>query len=346
MLERSKQIQTDNRLPDKSSGRLIDLLQIVLITYNRYFFLEQTLSQLADSPFRNVKITIFDNNSSDRTPEVCECYSKIFPNFSIIRHTKNIGGNANYLRAIEYLTYEYGWVLCDDDTFDFSSAEQVIQVIENREYDVIYVAAREELTLNPATSRSALDLLAAKDRLHHAFSFFPSIIFKTSLYDETSVRKGYYFIVNLYPNFPFLNKLIACNARIFIPFHAVVLRNNTNSSGFSGLFWYSAWINCTQSIQDRRLRSLVIHDATFKHGFLKSLAFWIAFDKTNDPVQFWTIMRDIAWGLPWHRRIALLLLFPLMLIPIPPKYLLALRRQVYLWMGVNDIPPTEIQIRN
>jgi len=333
-------------IPKCSSGKLTDLLEIVLITYNRHFFLEQTLSQLAESPFRDVKITIFDNHSQDQTPEVCARYHEIFPNFSVIRHEKNIGGNANYLRAVEYLTYEYGWVLCDDDAFDFSAAGHIIQTIENREADVIYVASRDELTVNPASCRTARDLIDSGDRLHHAFSFFPSIIFKTCLYDETSIRKGYYFVVDLYPNFPFLNKLVAYNATIYVPFQSIVIRNTSNSSGFSGLFWYSAWINCARSIQDRKIRAQVIHDATFRHGFFRSLAFWIAFDKTNDPVQFWTIMRDIAWGLPWCRRIALLLLFPLMVIPIPPKYLLALRRQVYSWMGVKEIPPAEIEIRN
>lgn len=330
----------------QSMSPLFGLLEIVLITYNRHTFLRQTLSQLAESPFRDIKITVFDNNSSDSTPEVCEYYYNIFPNFSVVRHKRNIGGNANYLRAIEHMTSEYGWVLCDDDTFDFSGASQVIQSIESREYDILYVASTEELTQDQHQVRTAQELIAAGSRLHHAFSFFPSIIFKTALYDESSLRKGYDYIYDLYPSFPFLNSLIDRNALIYISPDTIVIRNTVNSSGFTGLRWYAAWINCTRSIHDKRLRTKIINEATAKHGFFKTVAFWIAFEKAHDPMFFWQNMLPIIFGLSWARRLGICLLFPLMIVPIPLHVLLSLRRKIYAWMGVKEIPPAEVEIRN
>ena len=40
---------------------LEDLLELVLITYNRSEYLDNTLKQFADSPFKNCKMTIIDN---------------------------------------------------------------------------------------------------------------------------------------------------------------------------------------------------------------------------------------------------------------------------------------------
>ena len=74
---------------------LEDLLELILITYNRDSYLDKTLEQLLDSPFKNCKITILDNCSPDNTPEICKKYVGKFPNMIIKRHNINIGGNAN-----------------------------------------------------------------------------------------------------------------------------------------------------------------------------------------------------------------------------------------------------------
>jgi glycosyltransferase involved in cell wall biosynthesis len=96
-------------------------LEILLITYDRAKDLEKTLNQVLNSPFKNCKITVIDNCSPDDTPQVCAYFQKLFSNLEIIRHKKNIGSSPNYLRAVELSSSNYTWVLCDDDTFDFSN---------------------------------------------------------------------------------------------------------------------------------------------------------------------------------------------------------------------------------
>src|SRR4051812_15580028 len=97
-------------------------LEIFIFTYNRAESLKRTLLQLAAEPVRSCRITVLDNHSTDATPEVCTGARNFLPNLRHIRHSKNIGGLANYLRAIEVAEAKYTWVICDDDSFDFTKA--------------------------------------------------------------------------------------------------------------------------------------------------------------------------------------------------------------------------------
>ena len=79
-----------------------------------------------------MQITILDNASTDGTSDLIKEYFKKFPNIVHIRHNRNIGGNANIVRAFESATKEYLWILCDDDFYcwDYwNELEQAILVI-------------------------------------------------------------------------------------------------------------------------------------------------------------------------------------------------------------------------
>ena len=52
-------------------------MEIIIPTWNRAKYLDRTLSQFANSPFREYKITILNNNSTDNTQEVCEKYTSV-----------------------------------------------------------------------------------------------------------------------------------------------------------------------------------------------------------------------------------------------------------------------------
>ena len=51
-------------------------MEIILITYNRSKYLDNTLNQFLNSPFKNCKFTVLDNCSPDNTPEICAKYEK------------------------------------------------------------------------------------------------------------------------------------------------------------------------------------------------------------------------------------------------------------------------------
>ncbi len=109
---------------------LADELELTLITYNRADALARTLEQLATSPFAACRLTVLDNCSTDGTAGgVRGLRAERFPELRVVRHARNIGAEANYLRALETMERPYGWVLCDDDDLDFSDCDDVIAAI-------------------------------------------------------------------------------------------------------------------------------------------------------------------------------------------------------------------------
>ena len=177
-------------------------LEIVLITYNRYKDLENTLKKFSDGPFSLCKITILDNCSDDKTPEICVKYKNIFPNMTIIRHKKNIGGNANILRAAETSTSNYTWVICDDDNYDFSDCQDIINAINSGKYDLISPGSPAEQEWERGLSTSVKKLIEKGSFYFVARSFVPGTIFKTELFDSICVLEGYANIHNFFPYFP------------------------------------------------------------------------------------------------------------------------------------------------
>ena len=124
-----------------------DKLQIVLVTYNRKDFLEKTLNQLflETSPIKDFDITILNNDSTDGSTELINDFCTRHNNLTHIQNKINIGGNANILRAIEYATKKYIWILADDDTYDFSECDDVIEKICNDDFALIHVDGHKDV---------------------------------------------------------------------------------------------------------------------------------------------------------------------------------------------------------
>src|SRR5688572_1349922 len=172
-------------------------LEIFIFTYNRAESLRRTLSQLAAEPVRSCQVTVLDNHSTDATPEVCVSARNSLPKLRHVRHPKNIGGLANYLRAIELAEAKYTWVICDDDSLNFSKAGDVFEEISKGETDIISVGV-EGHTL-PASQRGRLRTFAAQHDFFLSHSFVPSMIFRTELFDPNCIRAGYDNIDTMFP---------------------------------------------------------------------------------------------------------------------------------------------------
>ena len=110
-----------------NNWHLEDQLEILIPTYNRKPHITRTLTQLTapESPVRACSITVLDNASEDGSSEVIADFANKFPNIKHIRHTKNIGGNANITRAYELARAPYVWVVCDDDSFRWEAWPEI-----------------------------------------------------------------------------------------------------------------------------------------------------------------------------------------------------------------------------
>lgn len=259
-----------------------DKLELVLITYNRYKDLDNTLKQLLESPFSECKITVLDNWSNDETPSVCNKYEKLFPNMKIIRHLKNIGGNANILRAVETSRSTYTWIVCDDDNYNFSDCVDVIETIHSEKFDFISLGAPGQYEWERGLKITSMELIERGSKYYHVFTFVPGFIFRTSLFDSFCILEGYANISNIYPQFPFINKSVEENFSIYISKKKIIKRGTENQADFSGLFWMKSWLNSCGMIKDKKIRNKSMCEDTSGTSFLKRVIISISSEKIND----------------------------------------------------------------
>lgn len=320
-------------------------LEIFLITYNRNEFLENTLVQLRESPFARCRITILDNCSTDLTQQVTAQFSDRFPNFRVIRHNRNIGGDYNFLRAVELSTSVYTWILCDDDSYDFTHADEVVAAVESHRYDLVYVASRSPVQLGCSRfgGTTVRQLMREGARCHRAFAFWPSLIFRTEQYENYCLHNAPF----LFPSFNFISKSVMEDFSIYVSEHEMVIRFLENKGEIHPLKMYKEWVANAARIPDMQLRGSVIEQWTDK-GFLRTLVFWIALERSRQATGYWKQLIDILFALtPWQ-KVQFVMLFPVMIIPIPLPLLKHAREVVYRMMGHEDVstlPPIEIEER-
>lgn len=316
-----------------------DQLEILLITYNRCRLLAATLEALEKSPFRGCRITVIDNHSPDATPEVVSGIRDSFPRLTYLRNRVNIGGNPNYLKAIELATAQYTWIVCDDDFLDFSDCDDVIEAVRSGRFDLIEVGATERGKWSRGVATTVRRLIGEGVTYRYPMSFFPAFIFKTDLFDSGCFSWGYKNIHTLFPQFEFLNKSVRDDFSIYIAGKRIVTRNDVNDLSFSPLIFYAAWVACCRSIPDRGARTREIDNATSDLGFFKSLGFWTLMDKHMNDGNFWWRVAEILRTMNWRQRLKYLMVLPLVLVPVPFSFWVWVRATLYRLMKV---PPENV----
>lgn len=199
-----------------------NLLEIILITYNRASDLKRTLQALFEqgSPVRDVSITVLDNHSTDQTPQILQDFAQNHANLHIISRPKNIGSNANIARAFELAKAPYIWVLCDDDDLNWQAWPEVAQAMQNNA-DAIVVNTETDAGKN-----------LNKGKIYRLVTFLPSVIYKTSLLDETVLLNMYNYIPTWFPHLAAMAKVFNVNGKIVITSSDIVTagKNSDNST--------------------------------------------------------------------------------------------------------------------
>ncbi len=252
-------------------------LELILVTYNRAQYLENTLKQFFNSPFKNCKFTILDNCSPDNTSKVCEKYSKLFPNMEVIRHNRNIGGNANITQGLRTSTSEYTWLLADDDDYDFSECDDVIEAVLSDKYDFIHVSS----PLLPSNKKNkndkdlteiiedydknreirALELVKLiKGKYFMDLAFISSYIFKTKLLDSDDIIKAYDNVPNFFPQFSFISKTVNENFLLYRAKQDLIIQGNNPENDAEHTYtytkFYEGWLNVGLMINDKKIRKI------------------------------------------------------------------------------------------
>jgi glycosyltransferase involved in cell wall biosynthesis len=110
------------------------LLSISIPTRNRADRLFDLLSDISRSlehaciEKNTVNIFIFDNASTDSTPECIEKFSSVLP-ITYKRHSNNLGMGQNIYDAYTCPSGEYIWVIGDDDLVPLEGIKNIISII-------------------------------------------------------------------------------------------------------------------------------------------------------------------------------------------------------------------------
>ncbi|MCL2335248.1 MAG: glycosyltransferase [Endomicrobia bacterium] len=249
-------------------------LEIILITYNRQAYLKDTLDSLfsAESPVKELDLTILDNASDDGTEELCRQYASKYSNIKYIKHPKNIGGNGNIARAFEIAKKEYVWIICDDDFYDWSAWPEMEAAINTKKYDVL-------LTVNKFPKDSE-DL----PKITKELCFLPGGIYKTSNITGGVLQNMYSNIQNLFPHLAAACAVVNKNGSFYVPKSELIPKRGADRTPcetlyhrdadetykpdvITNMFWGVGYINSLQMIRDKKVRARIINNCSHSGFF-------------------------------------------------------------------------------
>jgi GT2 family glycosyltransferase len=104
-----------------------DCVTIILVTYNYISYIEQCLHSIFLSSFKNFKLIIIDNNSTDGTYEYIK---KNYPKLYCIRSNINIGYGCANNRGIFMATTEYILITNGDIIIESTCIENLLKIIK------------------------------------------------------------------------------------------------------------------------------------------------------------------------------------------------------------------------
>jgi glycosyltransferase involved in cell wall biosynthesis len=119
--------------------KLNPLVSIVLPTYNRSHFIEQSIQSCINQTYSNWELIIVDDASTDETPNIIKQYKSRDRRVKSVRHTKNrklpAALNSGFCEAKGKY---YTWV-ADDDNYKPYALSTLVKYLENNsDVDIVY----------------------------------------------------------------------------------------------------------------------------------------------------------------------------------------------------------------
>lgn len=112
------------------------ILEVAIPTFNRAVLLQEQLKRLFE--FRKglpVKVTVFDNGSTDSTAQVASAYTDQ-ENFRYQRAARNCGISRNIIRCFEETDGDWVWTLSDDNPVRENDLAAIIGRIQSGNADI------------------------------------------------------------------------------------------------------------------------------------------------------------------------------------------------------------------
>jgi glycosyltransferase involved in cell wall biosynthesis len=98
--------------------------------YNAESLLEQCLENLAAQTFRDFKVIVLDNASTDGTPAIAERFAARDSRFSLRRQPHNKGALGNFVDALAAADTPYFMWRADDDVSDVNFVGEMVRLLD------------------------------------------------------------------------------------------------------------------------------------------------------------------------------------------------------------------------
>ena len=141
------------------------LLTIAIPTCNRAQHLELLLDVLAcelQDHWHQVELLVFDNASSDTTPEVTAAFTDRCPHARVVRHAHNIGSAPNFLACLEAAEGRYFWLMGDDDAPVRGLLSKLLLLITEGDPDLVYLESLWAPDIKPLLPRYSVAAATAR----------------------------------------------------------------------------------------------------------------------------------------------------------------------------------------
>ncbi len=242
------------------------LLEPVIITYNRAALLQKTLLAFLKSGLTSMRMHVLDNASTDDTAAVVQQIQQHWPQLQYHRNVFNIGGNGNTLRAVELSSSTYHWVIGDDDQWLLrpETIAELQNVLTQADADIIRLGWLVSLA-------SRKKILSARELAQRENLFFASV----SMISATIIRRalvGKYLAAayqNTADSYPQLIPLIRAteeNApRVYTLSQDLMLHTPSKEPGYfcGDLEWYAGWFRTSRFFNDTVLKKRFVNEVTY-----------------------------------------------------------------------------------
>lgn len=318
------------------------MLEPVLITYNRSEDLQRTLDAFIKAGLTGIKLHILDNASTDNTASIVKEISAVWPNLTYHKNKYNIGGNANILRAVEISTSEYSWIIGDDDTWCLDDITELLSVLKAGKADIV----RLGWLVSPASRGNysdALTLANSEELFFASISMISATIVRRSLVID-SLPHAYMGIADAYPQLvPMLKAITHKPLLVYSVDHDLMTHTPSSTPGyyFGDLEWYSSWFRMNRFIEKKDCRCRFT-DEIFKYATRESPGkfnefLWflkVALNFKALGVNQWPYLFSMfAYGAGWRGRVSLVMLIYFL---FPMKVAIVLRKVLFWITGRDD----------
>lgn len=111
-------------------------VSIIIPIYNVEKYLDRCIQSVLKQSYENLEIILVDDGSPDRSPDMCDEYSKIDQRVKVV-HKENGGLSDARNAGLEVAKGDYIVFLDSDDYVDLTMVEDAVRTMEEYSYDVV-----------------------------------------------------------------------------------------------------------------------------------------------------------------------------------------------------------------